>query len=64
MSDLRASMEEAGHGPQDVAELLDVPRRTVENWLSEGHASEIRPALLQLYRHMAGLERIPFRSSR
>jgi len=64
MRDLRSSMQQAGHGPADVAQLLDVPRRTVENWLSDGHAAEIRPAMLQLYRHLAGLERIPFRKSR
>jgi hypothetical protein len=62
VTDLRASMKQAGDSPPDVARLLEVPLRTVENWLSPGHPAQIRPAMLLLYRHKAGLERIPFRA--
>ena len=54
------SREAAGHTQAHAAALLEVPLRTWENW--EGGKATISPQLLRLYRHLAGLERIPFRS--
>lgn len=62
MTEPRASREQAGHTQEQAAELIDVARRTWQDW--ERSVAPIPQALLRLYRHLAGLERIPFRKSR
>jgi DNA-binding transcriptional regulator YiaG len=55
------SRTKAEHTQQQAAELLGVPVRTWQDW--EHGRSTISPQLLRLYRHLAGIERIPFRSA-
>lgn len=62
MSEPRASREQAGHTQEQAAGSIDVARRTWQDW--ERGVAPIPRAMLRLYRHLAGLERIPFRSSR
>lgn len=59
MSEPRASREQAGHTQEQAAGLVHVARRTWQDW--EGGIAAMPPGLLRLYRHLAGLERIPFR---
>lgn len=54
------SREQAGQTQREAAAVLAVHWRTWQNW-ETGVAAMPRP-LLQLYRHLTGLERIPFRS--
>jgi DNA-binding XRE family transcriptional regulator len=54
-----ASREAAGHTQKDAAVMIGVSWRTWQEW--ERGTAPIPPALLELYRHKAGLERIPFR---
>ena len=56
-----ASRELAGHSRVAAAQLLGVHVRTWQAW--EKGRSPMPPQWLQLYRHLAGVERIPFRSS-
>lgn len=62
MTEPRASLELAGHTQRQAAELLGVALRTMEDWCRG--VTAIPPPMLQLYRHLAGLERIPFRGAR
>ncbi len=62
MSEPRASREQAGHTQEQAAELIDVARRTWQDW--ERGIAQMPAAMLRLYRHVAGIERIPFRKSR
>lgn len=61
MTEPRASIARAGHTQKQAAELLGVARRTVQDWCRG--VTPIPPAMLRLYRHLAGIERIPFRKS-
>jgi hypothetical protein len=56
-----ASRELAGHSRVAAAQLLGVHIRTWQAW--EKGRSPMPSQWLQLYRHLAGVERIPFRSS-
>jgi hypothetical protein len=40
---------------------MDVHYRTWQDW--EAGVAKMTPQLLKLYRHLAGLERIPFRGA-
>lgn len=59
MTEPRASREQAGHTRRTMADLLGVSYRTVEAW--ESGQNPMPQAMLLLYRHLAGLERIPYR---
>jgi DNA-binding XRE family transcriptional regulator len=59
MSEPRASREQAGHTQAQAALLIGVARRTLQDW--EAGIAPIPTGLLRLYRHLAGIERIPFR---
>jgi DNA-binding XRE family transcriptional regulator len=52
------SREQAGHTQVQAARTLGVPSRAWQAW--EDGDTPMLPALLWLYRHMAGLEPIPF----
>jgi DNA-binding transcriptional regulator YiaG len=54
------SREAAGHTVLEAAALLDVSYGTWQDW--EQGVDPMSPMLLKLYRHLADLERIPFRS--
>jgi DNA-binding transcriptional regulator YiaG len=54
------SREAAGHTVLEAAAVLDVTYGTWQDW--EHGVNPMSPMLLKLYRHLAGLERIPFRS--
>jgi len=56
-----ASRERAGHTQQQAADTLEVSRRTWQDW--ERGINAMPPAMLKLYRHLAGLERIPFKAA-
>jgi len=53
-----ASRLQARHTQQEAAQLLGVPKRTWQNW--EGGITSIPAQMLLLYRHLAGIERIPY----
>lgn len=57
----RASLAAVSHTQRQAAELLGVALRTMEDWCRG--VTAIPPPMLRLYRHLAGLERIPFRRS-
>ena len=61
-ADIRAARAAAGHTQQQTADLLMVSRRAVQDW--ERGINVMPPAMLRLYRHLAGIERIPFRATR
>lgn len=61
ISEPRASREQAGHTQHRAAELIGVARRTWQDW--ERNVAPIPSPMLRLYRHVAGIERIPFRKS-
>jgi DNA-binding XRE family transcriptional regulator len=62
MTEPRASRDQAGHTQEQAADLIQVARRTWQDW--ERGIAPIPPAMLLLYRHLAGLERIPFQRCR
>jgi len=62
MTEPRSSRLAAGHTQAQAAELLGVRPRTVQDW--EAGISDIPPLLLRVYRHLTGLERIPFGEGR
>ena len=62
MTEPRTSREQAGHTQQQAADLLGVPYRTYQDW--ERGVSRMPTYALRLYRHLAGLERIPYRAAR
>lgn len=61
MTDLRSSIAAAGHTRRQAAATMGVSLSTVEAWLSG--RNPMPPAMLAYYRHVAGLERLPFRES-
>ena len=58
----KTSRMRAGHTQREAAALLGVALRTWENW--EGGANVMPEPMLRLYRHLAGIERIPFKGAR
>lgn len=58
----RASREQAGHTQEQAAKLIQVARRTWQDW--ERGIAQMPPSLLRLYRHLSGLERLPFGRAR
>ena len=56
-----ASRAQAGHTQRKAAKLLGVAYRTWQNW--ENGITPISAPMLRLYRHLAGIERIPYRKS-
>lgn len=62
MTEPRASREQAGDTQEQAAARLPVSLRTWRAW--EQGENPIPPDRLRLYRHLAGLERIPFRRAR
>ena len=60
MIEPRASRDMAGHTQAQAAQIVEVSRRTWQDW--ERGINAMPPGLLRLYRHLAGLERLPFRS--
>lgn len=54
-----ASRKLAGHTQDQAAAVLCVARRTLQDW--EGGKTQMPFMLLKLYRHLAGIERIPFK---
>lgn len=61
MTEPRASRDLAGHTQEQAGALIGVARRSWQDW--ETGVTKMPPTLLRLYRHLAGLERIPFRKS-
>lgn len=61
MTEPRASRQRAGHTQTEAAELLGVAFRSWQDWESSKIHTPIPPPMLRLYRHLAGIERIPFR---
>ncbi len=59
LTEPRASREQAGHTRTEMAAVLGVSARTVKAW--ESGQNPMPAAMLAYYRHLAGLERIPFR---
>ena len=57
--EIRLAIQQAGHTQREAANLLGVPLRTLEDWCRG--IAHCPPPVLRLYRHLAGLERIPFR---
>lgn len=53
------SRAQAGHTQQQAAELLGVHPRTWQAW--EAGINTMLPVLLRAYRHLAGIERMPFK---
>ena len=53
------SRAKAGHTQQQAADALGVSRRTWQDW--ERGVNAMPRYALALYRHVTGLERIPFR---
>jgi len=58
----RPSREVVGHSRVEAAEVLGVAERTIEGW--ETGQNPMPAPMLRLYRHLVGLERIPFRKWR
>lgn len=56
------SRERAGHTQAQAAETIGVARRTWQDW--ERGVAAMPEYALRLYRHIAGLERIPFAAAR
>ena len=60
MTEPRASREQAAQTKPAAAALVGVALRTWEDWESPRVATCIPTPMLRLYRHLAGLERLPF----
>lgn len=60
MTEPRSSRTQAGHTREQMAKVLGVSARTVKAW--ERGENPMPAPMLAYYRHVAGLERIPFRS--
>jgi DNA-binding transcriptional regulator YiaG len=54
------SRAQTGQTQQQAADVLGVAMRTWQDW--ERGINAMPPYALRLYRHITGLERIPFRS--
>jgi hypothetical protein len=50
----------AGHTREQAADLIGVERCTWQDW--DRGIAQLPSGMLRLYRHLAGIERIPFRS--
>jgi DNA-binding XRE family transcriptional regulator len=57
----KKSRTAAGHTQAAAAALLGVAYRTWQDW--EHGVAEMPAPLLRLYRHLAGVERIPFKAA-
>ena len=57
----KASRMRAGHTQREAAAQLGVALRTWENW--ESGTNAMPEQMLRLYRHLAGIERIPYRAA-
>jgi len=55
------SREQAGHTQKDAAAVLDVSYRTWQDW--ERGIAPMPLHALKYYRHVTGLERIPFEAA-
>jgi len=55
----KSSRTKAGHTQREAAELVGVHKRTWEDW--ERGINAMPEYALRLYRHLAGLERLPFK---
>ena len=62
MTEPQASRELTGHTQEQAAALVGVSRRTWQDW--ERGINTMLPGVLRLYRHLAGIERIPYRALR
>ena len=62
MTEPRASRELTGHTQEQAAALVKVSRRTWQDW--ERGINSMPHAMLRLYRHLSGIERIPYRSTK
>lgn len=58
---IRSTREHARHTQEQAALAVGVARRTWQDW--ERGVAQMPAAMLRLYRHLAGIERIPFRKS-
>ena len=56
------SRERCGQTQVEAAALVGVARRTWQDW--ERGVAEIPAPMLLLYRHLAGLQRIPFKKAK
>ena len=56
---LRSAIEQSGQTQRAAAELIGVPLRTLEDWVNG--ICRCPTPVIRLYRHLAGLERIPYR---
>ena len=56
------SRSQSGQTQQQAAEVLGVSARTWQDW--ERGINAMPAYALRLYRHLTGLERLPFRSTR
>lgn len=61
-AEIRAALERAGHTQQQAGDLIGVARRTVQDWVNG--VTDMPPGMWELYRHKAGLARIPFRRAK
>ena len=61
-TDLRATRQSLGLTQTEAAALLQVDRVTWTRW--ETGTRPMSPILYRLWRHLSGLERIPFRPAR
>lgn len=59
MNEPRLSRFAARHTQAHAAELVGVSRRTWQDW--ERGVARMPSAALRLYKHLAGLERIPWK---
>jgi len=60
--DLAGARQRAGLTQEAAAALIDSTRRTWQDW--EAGKAAMPPGMWRLFRHVAGLARIPFRSAR
>jgi DNA-binding transcriptional regulator YiaG len=58
-ADLRADRLSVGLTQTQAAEMVSVKLRTWQEW--EQGKTTMQPGLRRLFRHLAGIERIPFR---
>lgn len=56
------SRERVGHTQEQAADAVGVARRTWQDW--ERGVARMPEAMLRLYRHLAGLQRIPFKKGK
>ena len=56
------SRERVGHTQAQAADVVGVARRTWQDW--ERGVNAMPEAMLKLYRHLVGLQRIPFKKEK